>query len=58
MTLSLGQNGEGLGSMWGQERALEYLSEAGFHDVLVRTKEADLINCYYICTKSALGNGD
>jgi ubiquinone/menaquinone biosynthesis C-methylase UbiE len=57
MTLSLGQNGEGLGSMWGEERALEYLSEAGFRDVLVRTKEADLINCYYICTKGALVNG-
>src|SRR5262249_51415476 len=51
MTLSLGQNGEGLGTLWGEERALEYLSDAGFHDVRVTTQEADLINCYYICTK-------
>jgi len=51
MTLSLGQNGEGLGTLWGEERALEYLGEAGFGDVLVRTKDADVINCYYICTK-------
>lgn len=58
MTLSLGQNGEGLGSMWGEEQALEYLSEAGFRDVFVTTKEADLINCYYICTKDQPEDGD
>jgi hypothetical protein len=58
MPKSLAENGEGLGSLWGQERALEYLGEAGFDDVQMRTKEADLIDIYYICRKDRLVNGN
>jgi 2-polyprenyl-3-methyl-5-hydroxy-6-metoxy-1,4-benzoquinol methylase len=52
MPASLRQGGEGLGAMWGEQRALEYLGDAGFHDVVVVKPEGDLINCYYICRKS------
>ncbi len=30
MTVSLAQNGEGLGAMWGEEKTREYLEKAGF----------------------------
>jgi 2-polyprenyl-3-methyl-5-hydroxy-6-metoxy-1,4-benzoquinol methylase len=56
MPKSLAENGEGLGSLWGQERALEYLGEAGFNDVQVQTKDADLIDIYYICRKDRTAN--
>lgn len=51
MTGSLAQGGEGLGTMWGEQVALDYLAGAGFRDVVVKTVEGDLINSYYICTK-------
>lgn len=51
MPLSLAQNGEGLGAAWGQERALEYLAEAGFGDVVVKEPEGELIHCVFVCTK-------
>jgi len=51
MTLSLGQGGEGLGAMWGEQQALEYLSAAGFADVAVKRVERDPVNNYYICAK-------
>ena len=41
-----------LGAMWGEQKALEYLGDAGFHGVAVVKPEGDLINCYYICRKS------
>ena len=51
MTVSLAYNGEGLGAMWGQEKALEMLAEAGFTNVEVKSLPHDLQNDYYICTK-------
>jgi len=51
MPASLRQSGEGLGVMWGEQKAREYLGRAGFRDVEVRKLEGDLINCYYICRK-------
>jgi hypothetical protein len=49
MTVSLAQGGEGLGTMWGQEKALEMLAEAGFTNVVVEQPEHDPMNYYYIC---------
>ena len=48
MTVSLAQGGAGLGTMWGQEKALEMLSAAGFAAVDVKRVEGDLMNNYYI----------
>src|SRR4029078_13671980 len=33
MTVSLAQNGEGLGAMWGEDKKREYLGKAGFCSV-------------------------
>lgn len=49
MTVSLAQGGEGLGAMWGKEKALEYFKAAGFSDVQVHTLDHDLQNYYYVC---------
>lgn len=48
MTVSLAQGGAGLGTMWGQELALEMFADAGFRDVEVRRVEGDVLNNYYI----------
>ena len=52
MTVSLADDGEGLGAMWGEEKALEMLGEAGFKDVSVSQLEHDIINNYYISKKN------
>jgi SAM-dependent methyltransferase len=49
MTVSLAQGGEGLGAMWGKEKALEYFAAAGFSSVEVHTLEHDPQNYYYVC---------
>ncbi|MCL7942196.1 methyltransferase domain-containing protein [Halomonas sp. ATCH28] len=49
MTVSLAQGGEGLGTMWGRERALAYLEEAGFRDIRVHQLEHDIQNDYFVC---------
>ena len=51
MTVSLAQNGEGLGTAWGEEKALELLAEAGFQNVEVTTLAHDIINNYYLARK-------
>jgi ubiquinone/menaquinone biosynthesis C-methylase UbiE len=51
MTVSLALDGAGLGTVWGEEKALELLAEAGFGEVEVRTLEHDIVNNYYIMTK-------
>jgi hypothetical protein len=48
MTVSLANDGPGLGTMWGEERALAFLGEAGFRDVEIKRVEADIINAYYV----------
>lgn len=49
MTVSLAGGGEGLGTMWGKEKALELLAEAGFTDVQVEQPAHDPMNYFYIC---------
>jgi len=51
MTVSLARDGEGLGTMWGEQKALELLAEAGFTDVAVKQVEGDFLNNFYIAKK-------
>jgi 2-polyprenyl-3-methyl-5-hydroxy-6-metoxy-1,4-benzoquinol methylase len=51
MTTSLAQGGMGLGAMWGEQRALEFLKSAGFASIEVRTLEHDIQNNYYVARK-------
>jgi hypothetical protein len=52
MTVSLAQGGEGLGTMWGEEKAKEMLEEADFKEVEIKQLPHDFMNSYYIVTKS------
>jgi len=49
MTVSLSQNGAGLGAAWGEELAQKMLGEAGFKNVSTNKLPHDIINNYYIC---------
>src|SRR5713226_7865173 len=51
MTVSLAVNGEGLGTMWGEQKARQMLSAAGFTQLEVKHVEADFSNSYYIASK-------
>lgn len=51
MTVSLSLNGDGLGTVWGQQKAEQMLADAGFSSVEVVNVEADMFNAYYIATK-------
>lgn len=51
MTVSLAQGGEGLGTMWGREKATELLQEAGFKQISVQQLEHDFQNDYYVIQK-------
>jgi 2-polyprenyl-3-methyl-5-hydroxy-6-metoxy-1,4-benzoquinol methylase len=51
MSVSLSQNGAGLGAMWGKEKAVHMLKEAGFSNVEVKTLPHDFQNYYYISNK-------
>ena len=48
MTVSLAQGGEGLGAMWGVEKAQELLTEAGFGSVELARLDHDTQNVYAI----------
>lgn len=52
MTVSLALDGDGLGTCWGEQKALEMLADAGFTHVDVAKVEADISNSYYIARKS------
>ena len=53
MTVSLAGDGAGLGTMWGEQVASQMLREAGFTQFEVKHVEADIMNSYYIASKSA-----
>lgn len=53
MTVSLAQGGAGLGTMWGEQKALELLAGAGFADVEVKRVEGDILNNYYVARTGA-----
>ncbi|MDX1441519.1 MAG: class I SAM-dependent methyltransferase [Nitrosopumilaceae archaeon] len=48
MTVSLALDGHGLGAMWGKEKAIQMLNEAGFSNIEVKQLPHDPINYYYI----------
>jgi len=48
MTVSVAQGGDGLGAMWGMEKAHELLELAGFHNVKTSKLPHDLQNNYYV----------
>jgi ubiquinone/menaquinone biosynthesis C-methylase UbiE len=52
MTVSLALGGDGLGTMWGQQKAVEMFGKAGFKSVDVKRIEGDIMNNYYIAQKS------
>jgi SAM-dependent methyltransferase len=52
MTVSLALGGVGLGTVWGRQKALAMLTEAGFNDVVVKNVEGDIFNNYYIAHKN------
>jgi ubiquinone/menaquinone biosynthesis C-methylase UbiE len=51
MTVSLAQNGEGLGAMWGEEKTREYLEKAGFASVEKHELAHDIQNNWYVVRK-------
>jgi 2-polyprenyl-3-methyl-5-hydroxy-6-metoxy-1,4-benzoquinol methylase len=51
MTVSLAQGGEGLGAMWGEEKAREYLRKAGFRSVETHRLSHDIQNNWYVVRK-------
>jgi len=52
MTVSLAQGGAGLGTMWGEELALEMLGAAGFDNIEVNQLEHDFQNDFYVMRKA------
>jgi 2-polyprenyl-3-methyl-5-hydroxy-6-metoxy-1,4-benzoquinol methylase len=51
MTVSLAQDGMGLGAMWGKEQATEMLRQTGFTSIEIKELEHDIQNYYYIIRK-------
>ncbi|MFE7559404.1 class I SAM-dependent methyltransferase [Kitasatospora sp. NPDC057500] len=52
MTVSLGEGGAGLGTVWGEQTARRMLAEAGFGSVEVERIEGDPLNQYYVARLS------
>jgi 2-polyprenyl-3-methyl-5-hydroxy-6-metoxy-1,4-benzoquinol methylase len=52
MTVSLAYGGEGLGAMWGEEKAVEMMKEAGFTDISLHRLDHDFMNTYYVAAKA------
>jgi len=52
MTVSLALDGDGLGTMWGEQLASRMLRAAGFAEVTVVNIDSDILNSYYVATKS------
>jgi SAM-dependent methyltransferase len=51
MTVSLAQGGDGLGAMWGRQKAEELLKKAGFRSIEIHRLAHDIQNDYYIVRK-------
>lgn len=52
MTVSLAQGGDGLGAMWGEEKAQEMLKAAGFNSIEMKRLPHDVMNVYYVARKT------
>ena len=51
MTVSLADGGMGLGTMWGEQTALEMLGQAGFTSIRTTYLDGDIVNAYIIAAK-------
>ena len=51
MTVSLAHGGAGLGTVWGEQQALQMLADAGFADVTVHEVPDDPTNSLYVARK-------
>lgn len=49
--VSIGQGGEGLGAMWGEEKIRAYLREAGFTTITKHSFDSDPLNHWFILQK-------
>jgi hypothetical protein len=52
MTVSLAEDGMGLGAMWGEQKAREMLGDAGFTSVEAVHVNGDVLNTYFIAAKN------
>ena len=52
MTVSLAEGGMGLGTMWGEQKARQMLSDAGFTSIEAAHIDGDIANTYFIATKN------
>lgn len=52
MTVSLALDGAGLGTVWGEQKALTMLDEAGFKHVEVRRLDEEPLNNFYVARKA------
>jgi len=52
MTVSLAAGGMGLDTMCGEQTARRMLAEAGFTEVDRKPVDGDILNTYYIATRS------
>jgi 2-polyprenyl-3-methyl-5-hydroxy-6-metoxy-1,4-benzoquinol methylase len=52
MPVGLVDGGSGLGMMWGREKAVEMLSDAGFSDIQVTPVPEDPFNDHFLCRKA------
>ena len=51
MSVSLGLDGDGLGTVWGKQLALSMLADAGFGSVECRDIDSDPFNAYFLARK-------
>lgn len=51
MSVSLGEGGEGLGTVWGEQTARRMLGEAGFGHIGTQRVEGDILNVYYVARR-------
>jgi len=51
MPVGLVDSGSGLGMMWGREKALDMLADAGFSDIQVTSIPEDSFNDHFLCRK-------
>src|SRR5262249_8889902 len=51
MAISLGQDGEGLGTMWGWETAQAMLEKANFASIQLHRLETDPLNVWFVATR-------
>lgn len=49
MTVSLAQNGQGLGTCWGEQKAQEMLAEAGFGHVDLHRLDGNFFHSFFVC---------